>query len=241
MTSERILYNITDEEAEESFFRGVSYMGKFVYASNKHIFAKVKYDVPKEYKGFTVLKDGTKIPVDNTFFTRLSYKADDYVKIKERDTVDFNVLSDLIATVSNFNNRFPDEKIGYISIKGSKFSVMALQKFLSITDELFLFQGGIAFSQKANALISRDSDNLVMVACCDREKTAYSNNINYDDMIAYAGKNSWEVADAVKEEIKQNETLINNESMAKGVKDIERKVKKLKSELEAYQKLTWVK
>ena len=241
MTSERILYNITDEEAEESFFRGVTYMGKFVYASNKYIFAKVKYDVPKEYKGFTVLKDGTKIPVDKAFFTRLSYKADDYVKIKERDTVDFNVLSDLLVTISNFNNRFPDEEIGYISIKGSKFSVIALQKFLAITDELFLFQGGIAFSQKANALISRDSDNLIMVACCDREKTAYSNNINYDDMIAYAGKNSLEVADAVKEEIKQNETLINNESMAKGVKDIERKVKKLKSELEAYQKLTWVK
>lgn len=240
MTSEKILYNITDETAEDGFFRGISYIGKYVYASNKYIFAKIKYDVPKEYKGCTVLKDGAKIPVDNSAFTRMSYKVDDYVKAKQRDTVDFNTLSDLIYSISSFNERFPDEEIEYIAIRGIKFRISSLKKFLTITDELFLFQGGISYSQKANALISRDSDNLVMVACCDRDKTEGEDFVNYDEMVVYSERKYTEVVNAVKKDIKQTETLINKESTAKNIKEYEKKLKKLNSELEAYKKLTWI-
>lgn len=223
MISEKLMYSITDNNSDISFYNGISYYKNFVYATNGALFAKIKYDIPKEYKGKTILKDNTMLDMDKRAYAMITSKAEEYVKNKERDTVDITKISDYIIMLSKINN-YLSQPISYIRLGDNLYRVNNLKLLACIAYELFLFNGGISFVNNIHALVIKDSDNLLMCACTDRDindtpymdyKTGKLKNFDYSCNLKKI-KTDMSVYNKAKKEAKTNKQLKNiNEEIAK--------------------------
>ena len=189
MTSEKLLYRITDINSDNSLYRGLTYYKNYVYATNGAAFAKIKYDFDKSYKGKTFLCDGTSYEMNKKEFAFINSKLDDYIKNKERDTIDISRVSDMLNPIMQLND-YLTESISYIRFGDNLYNIKLLKEVLCIAYELFLFNGGLSKVNNINALIIKDSDNLIMCACSSKsiDEVAYidykSNklkNFNYGD------------------------------------------------------------
>lgn len=190
MTSEKILYNITDSFSDNPFYKGISYYKNFIYATNGNSFAKIKYEIPKEYKAKTVLPDNSIIDMDKRSYAIISSKVDEYLKNKERDTVDISKISDYINEFSGLNE-YLKEPIKYIRLHDNIYKIDILKNIACIAYELFLFNGGISNVNNVHALVIKDSDNILMCACTNKKpddviyidyKTGKLKNFDYSDV-----------------------------------------------------------
>lgn len=192
MTSEKLLYRITNINSDNSLYRGLTYYKNSVYATNGAAFSKIKYDFDKSYKGKTFLYDGTSYDMDKKEFAFINSKLDDYIKNKERDTIDVSRVSDILNTITQLND-YLTEPIKYIRLGDNLYKIDLLKDVLCIAYELFLFNGGLSKVNNVNALIIKDSDNLIMCACSSKSidddityvdyKTRKLKNFNYSEVL----------------------------------------------------------
>lgn len=190
MTSEKILYNITDKTSDNPFYRGISYYKNYIYATNGALFSKIKYEIPKEYKGKTILNDGSIIDMDKRSYAIITSKVEEYIKNKERDTIDITKISDYINSFSGINE-YLKTPISYIRLSDNIYRLDNLKIMACIAYELFLFNGGTSLVNNVHALVIKDSDNLLMCACTNKKpeevpyidyKTGKLKNFDYNDV-----------------------------------------------------------
>lgn len=224
MTSEKILYNITDKTSDNLFYHGISYYKNYIYATNGALFAKIKYEIPKEYKGKTVLSDNSIIDMDKRSYAIITSKAEEYLKNKERDTIDISKLSDYINSFSNLN-AYLKTPILYIRLSDNIYRIDKLKTLACIAYELFLFNGGVSLVNNVHALVIKDSDNLLMCACTNKT----INDVSYIDYKTGKLKNFdyTEVYKSIKSDISKLNRLKKKSKTNKDIKNIDNEISKL--------------
>lgn len=165
MISEKILYKICDENHDMDFCHGINYYKKYVYGTDGFVFAKVKYEFPKNYNGKMIMQDGGIFDINKREFAKINSRIDEYVKNKERDTVDICQIINRLSLVPLIK-KYVDIDINHIHIGGNLFGVYSLKRFCNICDELFIFHAGISYANNVHALVAKDIDNIISIACC---------------------------------------------------------------------------
>lgn len=235
MISEKILYKICDENHNIEFCHGINYYKKFVYGTNGEVFAKVKYDFPKEYNGKMIMADGGIFDINKRDFAKINSRMDVYVKNKERDTVDICQIINRLSLVSIIK-KYVDIDIYHIHIGGYLFGVYSLKKFCNICDELFIFHGGISYVNNVHALVAKDIDNIISIACCG--DNGHRNYIDYKTgMLENSEISLSDVLKKINDKLKKMDKEISKAETEKDKKELGKQKVEISRDIETISKI----
>lgn len=235
MISEKILYKICDENNDMEFCHGINYFKKYVYGTNCSVFAKVKYDFQKQYNGKMILQNGELFDINKHEFAKINSRIDEYLKNKERDTIDICQVINRLSLISIIK-KYADIDLDHIYIGGYLFGVYSLKTFCNICDELFIFHSGISYVNNVHALIAKDIDNVVIVACC--YDNGHRNYIDYKTGILENAQISLsDVLKKMNEKLKKIDKAISKADTEKEKKELGREKMEITKDIEIISKI----
>ena len=194
MVSDKILYDIIDDESSVEMIRGIIYRNKHVIATDNHIFVRIPYEYPKALKNKYVLRDGTEHDIDEERMSNIEFKINGYIENKQRNTIDLDAVRAAIEFSDAFEN-FYRVKMNYLKIGEWLFSIASLKKYLKVAFDSFVFTAGFFSTKGVYGFMSKDSDITMIQAAADPK--GVSEDAMYYDMKAHemGGKYMWSVAD----------------------------------------------
>ena len=142
-------------------YDGLIYSGGFLYATNKKILIRSRFEYPKSFEGKILRADGKYSDIDSYSLYKVRECASQYEKGRGRDNVDMTVLRTMLSFADVYN-RYAKDKIEYIRINEALYNLLSLTFMTSYAENFGLIMAGTSRIKDNRVLISRDSDKVIL-------------------------------------------------------------------------------